>query len=131
MIRAWLFLIPRVIVRTITGSALRPFTWELRKSLRNQQHQVPALEILPSYRTHPRELWHSNPEIRRSLGFCLPVRPRHLVYWPAAFQIMIKNNAESSSFDLLRNVFSERFQSNIPCTLGFPAVVAPGPRETV
>jgi hypothetical protein len=75
MIRAWLFLIPRVIVRTITGSALRPFTWELRKSLRNQQHQVPALEILPSYRTHSRELWHSNPEIRRSLGFLSPILP--------------------------------------------------------
>jgi hypothetical protein len=56
------------------------------------------------------------------LDFCLPFRPRHLVSWPAAFQIMIKNNAESSSFDLLRNVFRERFQSNIPCTLAFSAV---------
>ena len=33
----------------------------------------PAFEILPSHRTHPRELRQSNPEIRRSLGFLSPV----------------------------------------------------------
>jgi hypothetical protein len=45
-----------------------------------------------------------------SLSFCL----RHPAAWPAAFQITIKNNAESSLFELLRDVFSKYFQSSIP-----------------
>ncbi len=44
-----------------------------------------------------------------SLSFC----PRHSAAWPAAFQITIKNNAKSSLFELLRDVFSKRFQSRI------------------
>jgi hypothetical protein len=38
-----------------------------------------------------------------SLSFCL----RHPAAWPAAFQVMFKNNAESSLFELLRDVFSK------------------------
>jgi hypothetical protein len=48
-----------------------------------------------------------------SLSFC----PRHCAAWPAAVQITIKNNAESSLFELLRDVFSKRFQSSIVCRL--------------
>jgi hypothetical protein len=48
-----------------------------------------------------------------SLSFC----PRHSAAWPAAFQITIKNNAESSLFELLPDVFSKRFQSSITCHL--------------
>ena len=45
-----------------------------------------------------------------SLSFCL----RHPAAWPAAFQITIKNNAECSLFELLRDVFSKKFQSSMP-----------------
>jgi len=45
-----------------------------------------------------------------SLSFCL----RHPAAWPAAFQITIKNNAESSLFEPLRDVFSKNFQSSMP-----------------
>jgi hypothetical protein len=45
-----------------------------------------------------------------SLSFCL----RHSTAWPAAFQITIKNNAESSLFELLRDVFSKNFQTSMP-----------------
>jgi len=45
-----------------------------------------------------------------SLSFC----PRHSTAWPAAFQITTKNNAESSLFDLLRDVFSKNFQTSMP-----------------
>jgi hypothetical protein len=48
-----------------------------------------------------------------SFSFC----PRHPAARPAAFQITIKNNAESSLFELLRYVFSKRFQSSIVCHL--------------
>jgi hypothetical protein len=48
-----------------------------------------------------------------SLAFCL----RHSAAWPAAFQITIKNNAESSLLELLRDVFSKRLQSSIVCRL--------------
>jgi hypothetical protein len=41
----------------------------------------------------------------------------HSAAWPAAFQITIKNNAESSPFELLRDVLSKRFQSSIVCRL--------------
>jgi hypothetical protein len=38
------------------------------------QHSIHLVfEVLPSYRTHRRELRQSNPEIRRSLGFLSPV----------------------------------------------------------
>jgi hypothetical protein len=47
------------------------------------------------------------------LDFFLSFRLRHFVALPATFQITIKNNAESSLFEVLRDVFSERFQSNI------------------
>ena len=45
-----------------------------------------------------------------SLSFC----PRHPAAWPAAFQVMFKNNAESSLFELLCDVFSKNFQSSMP-----------------
>jgi len=45
-----------------------------------------------------------------SLSFCL----RHPAAWPAAFQLMFKNNAESSLFELLRDAFSKNFQSSMP-----------------
>ena len=45
-----------------------------------------------------------------SLSFCL----RHPAAWPAAFQVMFKNNAESSLFEPLRDVFSKNFQSSMP-----------------
>ena len=45
-----------------------------------------------------------------SLSFC----ERHPAAWPAAFQITCKNNAESSLFELLCDVFSKNFQSSMP-----------------
>ena len=45
-----------------------------------------------------------------SPSFCL----RHPAAWPAAFQITIKNNAESSLFELLRDVLGKNFQSSMP-----------------
>ena len=45
-----------------------------------------------------------------SLSFCV----RHPAAWPAAFQITCKNNAESSLFELLCDVFSKNFQSSMP-----------------
>jgi hypothetical protein len=47
------------------------------------------------------------------LDFSLLFRPRHSVALPAAFQIMFKNNAESSIFELLRDVFAKRFHGTI------------------
>jgi hypothetical protein len=44
-----------------------------------------------------------------SISFC----PRHPAAWPAAFQIMFKNKAGSSLFELLRDVFSKNFQSSM------------------
>jgi hypothetical protein len=45
-----------------------------------------------------------------SLSFCL----QHSATWPAAFQVMFKDNIESSLFELLRDVFSKNFQSSMP-----------------
>jgi hypothetical protein len=45
-----------------------------------------------------------------SLSFC----SRHPAAWPTAFQVMFKNKAESSLFELLRDVFSKNFQSRMP-----------------
>jgi hypothetical protein len=50
------------------------------------------------------------------LDFSLSFSPRHSAAWPAAFQITIKNNAESSLFELLRDVFSKRFQAALCAT---------------
>jgi hypothetical protein len=47
-----------------------------------------------------------------SRSFCL----RHSAARPAAFQVTIKNNAESSLFELLRDVFSKRFQDALCAT---------------
>jgi hypothetical protein len=131
MIRAWLLLKPRVI-----GEQLPAPRFAHSRGNHGRTFVISSTRFQPSKycpRTEPILENCGTPTLRfgEALDFCLPVRPRRLVSWPAAFQITIKNNAESSSFDLLRNVFSERFQSNIPCTLGFPAVVAPGPTETV
>jgi hypothetical protein len=46
------------------------------------------------------------------LDFSLSFRPRHSVAWPAALQIMFKNNEEFSIFELLRDVFSKRFHGS-------------------
>jgi hypothetical protein len=48
------------------------------------------------------------------LDFSLSFWPRHPAAWPAAFQVMFKNKAGSSLFELLRDVFSKNFQSSIP-----------------
>ena len=40
--------------------------------------------------------------------------PRHPAAWPATFQVMFKNKAESSLFELLCDVFSKNFQSSMP-----------------
>jgi hypothetical protein len=45
-----------------------------------------------------------------SVSFC----PRHPAAWPAAFQVMFKNKAEYSFFELLCDVFSKNFQSSMP-----------------
>jgi hypothetical protein len=131
MIRAWLFLIPRVIGEQLPAARFAHSPGNYRRAFVISSTRFQPSKYCP--RTEPTLENCGTPTLRfgEAVDFCLPFRPGHLVSWPAAFQIMIKNNAESSSFDLLRNVFSERFQSNIPCTLGFPAVVAPGPRETV
>jgi hypothetical protein len=47
------------------------------------------------------------------LDFSVSFRPRHSVAWPAAFQIMFKNNEEFSIFELLRDVSSKRFHGSI------------------
>jgi hypothetical protein len=48
-----------------------------------------------------------------ALDFSLAFRPRDLSVWPAAFQIVLKANAESSLFELLRDVFSKHFHATI------------------
>jgi hypothetical protein len=48
------------------------------------------------------------------LDFSLSFSPRHPAAWPAAFQVMFKNKAESSLFELLSDVLSKNFQSSIP-----------------
>jgi len=45
-----------------------------------------------------------------SLSFC----PRHPAAWPAAFQVIFKNDAESSLFELLCDVSTKNFQSSMP-----------------
>ncbi len=47
-----------------------------------------------------------------SFSFC----PRHPAAWPAAFQVMFKNKAESSLFELLGDVLSKRFQAALSVT---------------
>jgi hypothetical protein len=43
-----------------------------------------------------------------ALNFSLSFCPRHLLTRPATLQIILKNNAESSLFELLGDVFSKR-----------------------
>ena len=62
--------------------------------------------------------------------FSLPFWLRHPLAWPAAFQVMFKNNAESSLFELLRDVFSKNFQISLPflcfsCSFPFTNAVSP------
>jgi hypothetical protein len=47
------------------------------------------------------------------LDFSLSFWPRDSAAWPAAFQIILKNNDELSLFELLRDLFTKRFQGNI------------------
>jgi hypothetical protein len=49
--------------------------------------------------------------------FSVSFAPSNSAAWPAAFQIMFKNNAEFSLLELLRDVFSKRFQGGILCHL--------------
>jgi hypothetical protein len=48
------------------------------------------------------------------LDFSISFWPRHLAAWPVAFQVMFKNKAGSSLFELLCDVFSKNFQSSMP-----------------
>ena len=54
------------------------------------------------------------PRFGERLDFSLSFCPRHSTAWPAAFQITLKNNAESSLLELLRDVFSKNFQTSMP-----------------
>jgi len=47
------------------------------------------------------------------LDFSPSFRPLNLFAWPTTLQINLKNNAESSPIKFLRDVPSERFQTNI------------------
>ena len=42
--------------------------------------------------------------------FAIPFFRRHLVAWPATLQIIIKNEAKSSYYELRRNMFSQHYQ---------------------
>jgi hypothetical protein len=44
------------------------------------------------------------------LDFSFSFGPRDPPAWPATIQIILKNDAKCSFFELSRNVFSERFQ---------------------
>ena len=48
---------------------------------------------------------------------CLSRSAGDISRWPAALQFILKNEAKSSVFELLRDSFSKRFQSNIVCHL--------------
>src|SRR4029079_18856753 len=58
----------------------------------------------------------SSPTLRfgEVLDFSFSFYPRHRVAWPAAFQVIFKNEAESSLFELLCDVFSKNSQSGMP-----------------
>jgi len=45
--------------------------------------------------------------------FSISFGPRDSAVWPATFQVILKNNAESSLFELLRDVFSQSFHATI------------------
>ena len=81
---------------------------------------IDAASVLAS----PFEILHSgepsvencgSPTLRfgERFGFSLFL-PRHFTAWPAAFQITIENNAESSLFELRRDVLGKNFQSSMP-----------------
>jgi hypothetical protein len=53
----------------------------------------------------------------KALDFFLSFCPRHSAAWPAAFQITIKNHAEFSLLELLRDAFNKRFQGSTVCHL--------------
>jgi hypothetical protein len=44
------------------------------------------------------------------VDFAFPFCLRHLVGWPATFQVILKNDAKWSFFQPRRNMFSQRFQ---------------------
>ena len=58
----------------------------------------------------------SSPTLRfgEVLDFSFSFYPRHCVAWPAAFQVIFKNEAESSLFELLCDVFGKNSQSGMP-----------------
>jgi hypothetical protein len=47
------------------------------------------------------------------LDFSISFWPRDSAVWPATFQIILENNAESSLFELLRDVRSKSFHTTI------------------
>ena len=103
MIRAWLFLIPRVIGKQLPAARFAHSPGNYGRAFVISSTRFQPSKYCP--RTEPILENCGTPTLRfgEALDFCLPFRPRHLVSWPAAFEIMIKNNAVSSSFDLLRN----------------------------
>ena len=79
----------------------------------NRRRVATRFSLLKSY-THKEPSVENcgSPTLRfgERLDFYLSFCPRHSTAWPAAFQITIKNNAESSLFELLRDVSGKNFQ---------------------
>jgi hypothetical protein len=48
--------------------------------------------------------------LRETMDFSQPCCRLHVVAWPVTVQIVLKNDAKSSFFELRRNMFSQRFQ---------------------
>jgi hypothetical protein len=86
---------------------------------KSDQRRVDTRFKLPKYCpcTEPSVENCGSPTLRfgELLDFSLSFCPRHSAAWPAAFQVTIKNNAESPLFELLRDVFRKRFQGSIVC----------------
>jgi hypothetical protein len=49
-----------------------------------------------------------------AVDFAFPFCLRDLVAWPATLQIILKNDAKSSLFELFRDVFGKNFQDSMP-----------------
>jgi hypothetical protein len=59
------------------------------------------------------------------LDFSISFWPRHPAAWPAAFQVMFKNKAEFSLFELLCDVLGKNFQSSwFPMFISFTNAVS-------
>jgi len=55
---------------------------------------------------------HGTPTVSFSetMNFSQPRCPLHVLAWPATVQIILKNDAKCSFFEVRRNMFSQRFQ---------------------